>query len=58
MISLKNQGMKLYEFRDTILKILPLPYIKASMLPSSEILSEEELEEFVTEDDYAKMHAL
>ena len=39
----KNQGMKRYEFVDTILKILPLLYIKASMLPSSEILSEEEL---------------
>lgn len=43
------------KFVDTILKILPLLYIKASMLPSSEIMSENELETFVTEGDYEEL---
>ena len=39
-------------FVDTILKILPLLYIKASMLPECEVQGEDALEEFVTEEDY------
>lgn len=39
-------------FVDTSLKILPLLYLKASMLPSVEQLSEEEPEQYVTEDIY------
>ena len=40
------------EFVDTILKILPLLYIKASMLPECEVMGDDEPETFVTEDDY------
>ena len=40
------------EFVDTILKILPLLYIKASMLPECEMVSDVEPENFVTEEDY------
>lgn len=40
------------DFVDTILKILPLLYIKASMLPEGEMMSDDEPESFVTEDDY------
>lgn len=45
--SLRRKG-----FVDTILKILPLLYIKASMLPECEMMSDNEPETFVTEDDY------
>ena len=40
------------EFTGTMLKILPLLYIKAQMLPMEERVSEDELEDFVTEDSY------
>ena len=40
------------EFVDTLLKLLPLLYLKAQMLPDEERLSEEELEDFVSEDNY------
>jgi hypothetical protein len=40
------------DFVDTILKILPLLYIKASMLPECEMVSDAEPENFVTEEDY------
>lgn len=40
------------EFVDTILKILPLLYIKASMLPECEVMGDNEPETFVSEDDY------
>ena len=46
------EGQKRAEFVDTLLKILPLLYIKASMLPECEIMGDDELETFVTEDDY------
>lgn len=39
-------------FVDTALKILPLLYLKASLLPECEIIGEDGLEVFVTEDDY------
>lgn len=37
---------------DTTIKILPLLYIKALLLPKCEMLDDENLEESVTEDDY------
>lgn len=40
------------EFIGTMLKILPLLYIKAQMLPQEERLNDEELEDFVSEDSY------
>ena len=40
------------EFVGTMLKLLPLLYIKAQMLPVDEPLNDEELEAFVTEDSY------
>lgn len=46
------EGQKRAEFVDTLLKILPLLYIKASMLPECEVMGEDGLESFVTEDDY------
>lgn len=39
-------------FVDTLLKLLPLLYLKAQMLPKDESLSDDGLEEFVTEDSY------
>lgn len=42
-------------FVDTILKILPLLYIKASMLPDCELLGDETPENYVTEDIYEAM---
>lgn len=40
------------EFVDTLLKLLPLLYIKAQMLPGEERINDEDLEDFVTEDSY------
>ena len=40
------------DFVDTLLKLLPLLYLKAQMLPDEESISDDELEEFVTEDCY------
>lgn len=40
------------EFIGTMLKILPLLYLKAQMLPDEERLSDDGLEDFVTEDSY------
>lgn len=40
------------EFTDTLLKLLPLLYIKAQMLPEGERFGEDGLEDFVTEDCY------
>lgn len=48
----RSEGQKRSEFVDTLLKILPLLYIKASMLPECEVMGEDGLEAFVTEDDY------
>lgn len=39
-------------FVDTALKILPLLYLKASLIPSCEMIGEEDLETFVSEEDY------
>lgn len=48
----RAESLRRKEFVDTILKILPLLYIKASMLPECEMQSDDEPESFVTEDDY------
>lgn len=40
------------EFIETLLKILPLLYLKAQMLPDEERFGDDELEDFVTEDSY------
>lgn len=40
------------KFVDTALKLLPLLYLKAAMIPECERLDEDELEVFVTEEDY------
>jgi hypothetical protein len=48
----RSEGQKRSEFVDTLLKILPLLYIKASMLPECEVMGDDVLETFVTEEDY------
>lgn len=39
-------------FINTALKILPLLYLKASLIPESELIGEDDLEVFVTEEHY------
>lgn len=46
------EGMKRTDFVDTILKMLPLLYLKAILLPPCEIMGEEEPENYVTEETY------
>ncbi len=48
----RSEGQQRADFVDTLLKILPLLYIKASMLPECEVMGDDGLEAFVTEDDY------
>lgn len=48
----RAESMKRKTFIDTSLKILPLLYLKASMLPKCETLGEEAPETFVTEEMY------
>ena len=48
----RAESLRRKDFVDTILKILPLLYIKASMLPECEMVSDVEPENFVTEEDY------
>lgn len=48
----RAEGMKRSDFIDTTLKILPLLYIKASMLPEIEMIGEETPEAYVTEEVY------
>ena len=40
------------EFVGTLLKLLPLLYLKAQLLPEGERVGDDELEDFVTEDSY------
>lgn len=47
------EAMKRSTFVDTSLKILPLLYLKASMLPPCETIGEEAPETFVSEETYA-----
>lgn len=46
------RGIGCRDFVDTALKILPLLYLKASLLPPCELIGEDEPEKFVTEADY------
>lgn len=47
------EGKERVEFVDTMVKILPLLYLKATLLPKYEILDAEYVpEDFVTEDNY------
>ncbi len=46
------EGMKPATFIDTSLKILPLLYLKTSMLPQCNIIGDETPETFVTEETY------
>lgn len=48
-------GTKRSVFVDTTLKILPLLYLKASMIPECEIVEDNPPESFVTEEDYEIM---
>lgn len=48
----RAESMKRHDFVDTTLKLLPLLYLKASMLPPCEIIGEETPESYVTEDVY------
>ena len=48
----RSERMKRSVFVDTTLKILPLLYLKASMLPEVETINEDTPESFVTEEDY------
>ena len=48
----RAESMKRSDFVDTSLKILPLLYLKASLLPPCERLGKEELETYVTEEVY------
>ncbi|MDR0988071.1 MAG: DUF5063 domain-containing protein [Prevotellaceae bacterium] len=46
------EGMKREAFVETTLKLLPLLYLKAQLLPPLEVTDEEELEHYVTEEVY------
>lgn len=46
------EGMKRHTFVDTSLKLLPLLYLKAVMLPECEVMGEELPENYVTEETY------
>jgi len=46
------EGSDRYKFVDTAVKLLPLLYLKASLLPPCEPLGDDELECYVTEDIY------
>ena len=46
------EGIKRATFVDTSLKILPLLYLKASMMPKCEMMGEDMPENFVTEETY------
>jgi len=48
----RSKGADRNTFVDTALKILPLLYLKASLIPECEVIGEDDLEVFVTEDDY------
>lgn len=52
------QDMEREEFVDTALKMLPLLYVKALLLPEMELMDEDdELENYVTEESYSLMNA-
>lgn len=51
----RSEAMERVTFLDTTLKILPLLYLKASLIPDCEIQSEDAMENFVSEEDYEVM---
>lgn len=51
----RSENAKRNSFVDTTLKILPLLYLKASLLPSCEMVGDEALETYVTEEVYEVM---
>lgn len=48
----RSRGAECMNFVDKALKILPLLYLKASLIPECELIGEGDLEVFVTEEDY------
>ena len=48
----RSRGSEKRTFVDTALKILPLLYLKAALIPECEQMGDDELEVFVTEEDY------
>lgn len=48
----RAESMKRSHFVDTTLKILPLLYLKASLIPECEMINDDEPETFVTEEVY------
>lgn len=48
----RARGAECKAFVDTALKILPLLYLKATLIPECEMIGEDDLELFVSEDDY------
>lgn len=48
----RAENMKQQAFVDTILKLLPLLYLKTSMLPECEVIGDEAPESYVTEEIY------
>lgn len=48
----RSDSMESYDFLTRLQKILPLLYLKSSMLPAFEYEAEEDLEKYITEVDY------
>lgn len=53
----RASGMKRSRFVDVSLKLLPLLYLKASMLPECERMEDNDPETFVTESDYDEVRS-
>jgi hypothetical protein len=51
----RTEGMARGAFVDIVIKILPLLYLKAALLPECELMGEGDLERYVTEDVYEVM---
>jgi len=47
------ESIEKQQFLDTMVRLLPLLYLKASLLPQNELLSDDPQEDFATEDQYA-----
>ena len=48
----RANGYERKDFIETMLKLLPLLYLKSQLLPDEERINDDELEDFVTEDSY------
>lgn len=53
----KTNSLEKPEFINKILKLLPLLYLKTSLVEEAELQLEEDLEDFVTEEDYEAIRA-